>query len=353
MAKHNIEYDLLKTFKRKNPEEISYIIFKIANGQYKFEIPYLNKIPINELLIYLEKIIVLGTYQTKPLDKLEDGFQAILDFANNIKNIKYKDINRKNLLSLQFSLMLLKEKVKKTFKNNKLGTRLSCLFFAGIIFVTMYTNFVRSQASSAQIDEEDIANELVLDDTLKPIIDDSLVFANNLSKQEIVNINLRTPVVVEKTDVEKILEMYNLTEEEFDVICAIAMTEAKTDSYEDTYAVINTIYNRTISKTWIDWISDVHGKDVGRSLYYQAITPGQFVVYENGRYKMNLGVRDGESYQAVIDFLLTKELKHDYLSFKSSDTDLRVYEQFVVGGNKYHNSMPEEDRVIDDEITLA
>ena len=88
MAKHNIEHDLLKTFKSKTPEEVSYIIFKIANGQYKFEKAYLNKIPLNELLVYLEKIIVLGTKKDKPLDKLEDGLQAILDFANNVSNIK-------------------------------------------------------------------------------------------------------------------------------------------------------------------------------------------------------------------------------------------------------------------------
>lgn len=352
MARHNIEHDLLKMFKRKESEEISYIIFKIVNGQYKFEKSYLNKIPINELLIHLEKIIVLGTHQTKPLDKLEDGFQAILDFANNIKNIKYSDINRKNMLSLQFSLMLLKEKIKKTAQKHKLGTRASCLFLAGIIFVTMYTNLVRSNASNDILIEDEIVDELVLDDSLKPTIDD-LAYVNNLPQKEFVNMDFRAPIVVEKTDVEKILEMYNLTEEEFNIICAIAMTESKTGSYEDTYAVINTIYNRTISKTWIDWISDVHGKDVGRSLYYQAITPGQFVVYENGRYKMNLGIREGDSYQAVIDFLLTKELKHDYLSFKSSDTDLRNYEQFVVGGNKYHNRMLEEDRILEDEITLA
>ena len=74
---------------------------------------------------------------------------------------------------------------------------------------------------------------------------------------------------------------------------------------------------------------------------------------ENGRYVMNLGIREGDSFQAVIDFLLTKEIKHNYLSFKSSDTDLDEYEQFVIGGNKYHNPMLEEDRIVEEEITRA
>lgn len=348
MAKRNIEHDLLRIFKRKSPEEISYTIFKIANGQYKFEIAYLSEIPLNELLIHLEKIIVLGTHQNTILDKLEDGFRAILDFANNIQNIKFRDIDRKNLLSLQYSLMLLKEKSKKKIKINKLGTRLSCLFFSGIIFFALYTNLNRSQASNDLENDDGISIESI-DNTIRPTIEETLVLNSNLIKSE--NINSQKDETIIKTDEDKILEMYDLTEEEFNIICAIAMTEAKTNSYEDAYAVINTMYNRTISKTWIDWISDYHGKDVGRSLYYQAITPGQFVVYENGRYTMNLGVREGDSYQAVIDFLLTKELKHDYLSFKSSNTELHDYEQFVVGGNKYHNILLEEDRFIEDEIS--
>lgn len=138
---------------------------------------------------------------------------------------------------------------------------------------------------------------------------------------------------------EEILEDYNLSEEEFSVLCAIVMAEAKTNSYNDSYAVINTIYNRTKSIKWSSYVEN------GDNLYSQATFPGQFVVYENGSYLKYLGCEDGDSYQAIIDFLLTKDLAHEYLSFVSKDGDKYGKEQFVEDGNLYYNKMEEDDKV--------
>lgn len=138
---------------------------------------------------------------------------------------------------------------------------------------------------------------------------------------------------------EEILEDYNLSEEEFSVLCAIVMAEAKTNSYNDSYAVINTIYNRTKSIRWSSYVEN------GDNLYSQATFPGQFVVYENGSYLKYLGCEDGDSYQAIIDFLLTEDLAHEYLSFVSKDGDKYGKEQFVEGGNLYYNKMEEDDKV--------
>lgn len=138
---------------------------------------------------------------------------------------------------------------------------------------------------------------------------------------------------------EEILEDYNLSEEEFSVLCAIVMAEAKTNSYNDSYAVINTIYNRTKSIKWSSYVEN------GDNLYSQATFPGQFVVYENGSYLKYLGCEDGDSYQAIIDFLLTEDLAHEYLSFVSKDGDKYGKEQFVEGGNLYYNKMEEDDKV--------
>lgn len=66
----------------------------------------------------------------------------------------------------------------------------------------MYTNLVRSNTSNDILIEDEIVDELVLDDSLKPNIDD-LAYVNNSPQKEFDNMDLHAPVVVEKTDVEK------------------------------------------------------------------------------------------------------------------------------------------------------
>lgn len=104
-----------------------------------------------------------------------------------------------------------------------------------------------------------------------------------------------------------ILDQYNLTEEEFKVVVAVTIAEAKGLSYEDAYAVINVIYNRTICSRWINEIKRQTGEDVGTSLYEQVIAKGQFSVYFYGektyRYYLDIDIEEYPGYQAVIDFL--------------------------------------------------
>lgn len=131
-----------------------------------------------------------------------------------------------------------------------------------------------------------------------------------------------------------ILKQYDLTEEEFKVVVAVTIAEAKGLSYEDAYAVINVIYNRTICSRWINEIKRQTGKDIGTSLYEQVIAKGQFTVYFYGektyRNFLDINIEEYPGYQAVIDFLygtFTKgeaigeytwngpERLHDLLSF--------------------------------------
>ncbi|MBE6140382.1 MAG: hypothetical protein E7172_02475 [Firmicutes bacterium] len=150
---------------------------------------------------------------------------------------------------------------------------------------------------------------------------------------------------------EFILEKYNLTEEEFQILKAIVLAEAKANSYEDAYAVINTIYNRTQSKRWISFVENVLKETDGTSLYYQAICPSQFVVYENGRYKKFLEDETSVGYEAIIDFLTTNEPMHNYLSFYASFGSKEGRVQYVTGGNLYYNELPDWD-IYEPEVTL-
>ncbi len=149
-----------------------------------------------------------------------------------------------------------------------------------------------------------------------------------------------------KIDKEKyILEKYNLTNEQFNILVAVVLTEAESNSYEDAYAVINTIYNRTHSKSWVRSVSNRFGKGKGSSLYYQVIHPNQFTVYQSGSYKRNLNNRKSVGYNAIIDFLYSEKIMHNYLSFRSHSSKVSNYEMFSERGNKYFNELKSESRI--------
>ena len=87
------------------------------------------------------------------------------------------------------------------------------------------------------------------------------------------------------------------------------------------------------------------GKDRGNSLYYQAIAPRQFVVYEHGSYKKNLGNTESVGYDAIIDFLYTEEVMHNYLSFRAHSIKIKNSESFSKKGNNYFNELKSGNRV--------
>ena len=369
MKKYNVEYGLLKTLKHTEKNELYYTILKIINGKYKFKIEYLNDVPLEIILIYLEKFLAVSNGFVPKNEK--ETFESLYYFMENIDNLGMKDLNANNLINIKYNLKVSLVKFKGKNLNKKTAIKITNLIL--FLSLVMGTALKTIDASNEMVIENDenlkgFDSSFVVNDTLisKPVpeTDENIIINEDIisgpievNKDDIIvkPVDLIKEEVIEPAKlsvdnkIEIILENYNLTMEEFDVLCAIVMTEAKANSYEDAYAVINTMYNRITNKVWVDYISDVWGRDVGRSLYYQAITTGQFVVYENGMYLRNIGVREGDSFQAILDFLLTKDIKHNYLSFKSSDTNLETYEQFVIGGNKYHDPMMEEDRIIEEE----
>ena len=236
------------------------------------------------------------------------------------------------------------EKVKKLLTNHKYYSNTSFLLATFLMINPLFSttsekNYVQSKFDLEDYHSTDLETqkELFLPIIKKLFNEDDPLILKMIDK---IEIDLQ-----EKEQI--ILEKYQLTKEQFDTITACVLAEAKSNSYEDTYAVINTIYNRTKSWTWKNYVDSIMGENTGSHLYYQCICPGQFVVYESGQYQKFLAIDKENSlqYQAIIDFLYTEEPMHQFLSFRSAENDTEERTQFVEDGNCYFNELTEEDRI--------
>lgn len=364
----NVERDLLNTLQSKSDSEIYTAIIDIINGKYIFEIDYINKQSPQKILSYLEKIIIVGS-GIKFKKAYEFPLEAVFKFCDNYKYITLKDIRKDKQLNIKYFLEA--NKIGDKFEKET-AVKAGSVLLAFFIFFSLMGKMKDFKMPVGQ--EQEIISEMPKDkkeaaDTIKITREEPSTaietttetttvetFVTEVSTTEIITEKQTQPenlytekeidAALQNSDkISYVLSEYNLTLEQFDILCAIAMAEAKENSYEDAYAVINTIYNRTISKKWNSFCAQYYGTACARNLYYQAITPGQFVVYENGRYAKFLGKRNGSAYNAIMDFLCTKQIKHNYLSFKSSDTEVRGSVQFVSGGNNYHSILTESDRI--------
>lgn len=172
---------------------------------------------------------------------------------------------------------------------------------------------------------------------------ESLVYAGE-TKMAVIDVMLKEPTDEEK--IATILERENITREQLDVIIATVMGEAAPGSYLDAYAVINTFYNRKISKKWQNEVYKATGENKGDNIYEQITLINQSEVYTSGRYKEFLGLSEGYAYEATIDFLYSLDSMHDYLCFFASYGSREDREQFVDGGNLYYSVLEPEDREI-------
>ena len=155
----------------------------------------------------------------------------------------------------------------------------------------------------------------------------------------------KTAIISNDIKINYILKNYNLTKEQFNILCAIVLSEAEGNSYEDAYAVINTIYNRTHAKNWVRSVNNYFGSGNGTSLYYQAISPNQFTVYASGSYKRHLNETNSVGYKAILDFLYSEQIMHNYLSFRSHSIKVSSSESFSKNGNNYFNQLKDESRI--------
>lgn len=142
-----------------------------------------------------------------------------------------------------------------------------------------------------------------------------------------------------------VLKKHGLDNNMYNVVSSIVASESKSGSYKDAYAVINVIYNRTISKRWNNHVSNVFGNNAGNNIYYQAIAPNQFTVYSSGSYMKYMNNTPKNVKEAMIDFLYSLDTMHNYLSFRSGNYKGADAVSFDEGGNKYFNEIAYDDLI--------
>ena len=214
-------------------------------------------------------------------------------------------------------------------------------------------NFDNEEFVNEQIQKEKNVEDKNVEDSKETVSDEEITTTDSNDIVEVNESSINNEEYVYESSYSNlnldektawILDTYNLTYDEFVVLNAIVNAEAKADSYDDAYAVINTLYNRINSYSWINYVDSIMGDGCGYNLYYQATCPGQFEVYATGMYLDYLYDTYPNSDQAVIDMLYNQNIMHNYLSFKSAETYVEDSVQFVPGGNNYHNYFYDSDR---------
>lgn len=124
--------------------------------------------------------------------------------------------------------------------------------------------------------------------------------------------------------INDILEKYNMTSEQLDLVVACAMAEAWGHGkiYETSYAAASTMYNRINDVLFVDDVNKAFKStetNAGYNPYYQVILANQFEVYGNGRYKEFLNKTSEVGYRAAIDMFYLGIPMHDYLNFLSNE----------------------------------
>ena len=351
MNKKRVERTLLKVFKEQKFEtfqDFFDLVTDIINGNYDYENEEIKMIEHDEILKSLEKVLIIGSDF-----KTNDSSECLTCFYENIDKLKYNDLSKNNGKYFLYNLQ------SKISKSKGVVTSLAI-----ILSFLMVASYLKQEEKPIIVEEPIIEEEIETETFKSPVINKRFYNLENdyynklienepffkiLDKYELT-LNEKLVFLSQKNDIpqnqkkEIILEKYNLTMEEFDILCAIVLGESAPNSYEDAYAVINTIYNRTHSKRFCNMVDNVYdGK--GNNLYYQAICPGQFVVYENEIYKEKLGIVNEPGYDAILDFLVMEIKLHDFLSFKSNKTEVKNGVRFVSDGNNYNNPLLEEDRI--------
>lgn len=258
-----------------------------------------------------------------------------------------KKIN--SLEKLEYALCQLKEKYNKS----------SIAWFLLISLLVQGGAMMSANKKSKDKQRDIIANyqNIIMSDVVKFVSNDEISFTMNpvsdsISFEEKSELPSVEPIEeeIEKTPEEIIMEKYDLTLEELHEIAATVAAEAGENQYDEAYNVINSLYNRTKSKKWVNEMKRVLGRSDGDNLYVQLICPGQYSVYESGSYKEFLGKTDIPAYQAVIDFLLREEYVHDYMSFGSKERDMSKYnaKSLTNNGNQYFDLLTDDDRIEED-----
>ena len=190
------------------------------------------------------------------------------------------DLSKKSDIKKYYDRKILQEKMLNLIRKPKVKKTTICLLLSAVLFFSLCSKEI------AKEQEEVISDTYVAEEVSHEIAQN---MANFVSMAPVIVLEASEPEEITLEDkIENICSEFNLTEEEFNVVCAIVLAESKANSYDDAYA---------------------------------------------------------EGFNAIIDFLTTKKIVHDYLFFRSSDTEVSVFEQFTESGNKYFDVIEENDRI--------
>ena len=214
-------------------------------------------------------------------------------------------------------------------------------------------NYIIDEANEKLSEKNFDSKELIMDE-----LDDSKLEKTSILETEDKEVDLATLSREEIWALDKdvvvnyILEKYNLTQFEFQVVLSVVYDEAAKNNYIDSYWTINTIYNRTISKEWVADTARSTKLD-GQSLYATVISGNgrQFEVYRASHSGYDYETtKDSTAFYAVIDFLITGNRVHNCLSFRSNGSNHSGVRPSK-GSNVYFGSLKESD-LIDPSIGL-
>ena len=205
----------------------------------------------------------------------------------------------------------------------------------------------------------------IIDETIKEMSSESYFYTSESENNNEITVNNMDFFSIEEK-IKFVCDKYGLTDFQFKVIASVVYNETFPNNYDDCYRVINTIYNRTKSKKWVDWISSSTGLN-GASMYAQVIAPYQFDgCLSTSGYDydelMNTVIYDGTkpfetTLDAIFDFLISEKSVHNFLSFKGIYWEVDESEKIKAGygitdwvnytdlGNTYHNPLTESDLI--------
>lgn len=120
----------------------------------------------------------------------------------------------------------------------------------------------------------DIPNEEVIIESFSKSLENNIdlkISADLAVYDEMVKLGVILPELTTEEKINWILENYHLTMDQYKTIVGVVLAEGGDYNYEECYAVINTIFNRSICSRWVDSVNRGQGEGLGRSLYNQVI----------------------------------------------------------------------------------
>lgn len=220
------------------------------------------------------------------------------------------------------------EKHVSTVHNNnldKIATSVSLLFEEEDItsIEKKLDDMTLEELPSIDVISEDIKDNKVLEDKKEEVDSTPLV---SIDASKYINNEEMGFIVTEGN------KIYDLSDNEFDVVVAVVSTEFD-KNLNDALGVVSVILNRCDSDKWVRW--------AGASPYDQVIKKGQFEVYSSGAYKAYLpgGNKYGSSKyetakQAVLDGL-NGIRNNSYLGFRAWWVSSYSDKYIITGGNRY------------------